>query len=331
MKRWPVAAAALLVLAGAGTITLRAAIDRPFLRDTTLLTIPEGTTATGVRRLLQHEGPVDRPLWELLIRANGWARRLGAGTYRLGAGETLRSVLDSIAHGRTLCMMVTVPEGSDLRRIGELMETAGIAPASTIAAAARVGAVPATIDGKAVALEGYLFPDTYCFAPGSPAEVVTGTMMGRLREVWEAIEKPSSIPGGFDLHGVLTLASIVEKETGYPAERPLIAAVFLNRLRIGMPLQSDPTVIYSLPSFDGNIRKQDLSVDSPFNTYRHRGLPPGPIASPGRAAIEAVLRPAAVDYLYFVARGDGTHQFSKTLAEHNRAVSRYQLRRAKDH
>ncbi len=186
------------------------------------------------------------------------------------------------------------------------------------------------LDPEASDLEGYLFPDTYDMPRGNdPEERLVKRMVARFRERMGQ-ELGRVAKSGLTLRGVVTLASIVELETAEPAERPRIAAVFLNRLGRKMPLQTDPSVIFALRSagrWDGNIRKGDLDIDSPYNTYRNAGLPPGPLASPGQAALLAVLSPAAVRDLYFVSRNDGTHEFSETLEQHNRAVDRYQRRR----
>jgi UPF0755 protein len=180
---------------------------------------------------------------------------------------------------------------------------------------------------EAASLEGYLFPDTYKFARHTRPKDILREMVAGLRNVLtpDLLQRAQDIH--MSVHQVLTLASVVEKETGAESERPLIASVFHNRLLRHIPLQSDPTVIYGLERFDGNIRKKDLDTPSPYNTYRVRGLPPGPIASPGLGSIRAVLYPASTKHLYFVSRNDGTHQFSATLAEHNRAVDKYQRHR----
>ena len=173
-------------------------------------------------------------------------------------------------------------------------------------------------------LEGYLFPTTYRFAKYSKPENMIRTMVAFMSKAVTPERRARAAELGMSVHEVLTLASVIEKETGAAEERRLISAVFHNRLRRKIPLQSDPTVIYALEGFDGNLRKRDLGVDSPYNTYRVRGLPPGPIANPGLESILAALYPAKASYLYFVSRNDGTHHFSSTLAEHNRAVDKYQ-------
>jgi UPF0755 protein len=180
------------------------------------------------------------------------------------------------------------------------------------------------LGAPASTLEGYLFPDTYRFARGLPAERILRRMLARFEQEFRSVQQQSGRQLGLSRHEVVILASLVEKETAVATERPLIAGVFFNRLRRGIPLQSDPTVIYGLERFDGNLTRAHLQADTPYNTYTRQGLPAGPICNPGAAAVRAVLNPASTPYLYFVAKKDGTHQFSSTLAEHNAAVLRHQ-------
>jgi len=180
---------------------------------------------------------------------------------------------------------------------------------------------------EADSLEGYLFPDTYHFPKGLPLDEIMGTMVNRFQEIFSTEWQERSRQMGMSIHQVVTLASIIEKETGAAFERPLIASVFHNRLAKRMRLSSDPTVIYGIKDFDGNLTRKHLKTANPYNTYLNKGLPPGPIANPGVAALEAALYPAETDYLYFVSKKDGTHQFSTSFKEHNRAVRKYQLRK----
>jgi UPF0755 protein len=186
----------------------------------------------------------------------------------------------------------------------------------------------AEIDPEAENLEGYLFPDTYALPRHADASMVVSQMVGRFMEVLTPEVRAGTAEQTLSIRQLVTLASLVEKETAVPEERTVVAGVYANRLRTGMLLQCDPTVIYALQlagTYDGNIRRADLSIDSPYNTYRYAGLPPGPIAAPGRGSLEAAANPAEVDYLYFVSRNDGSHEFARTLAEHNRNVQRYQV------
>jgi UPF0755 protein len=225
---------------------------------------------------------------------------------------------------------VTFPEGKVLEEMADLAEAKGI-PRQEFLAAARDPSLVRDLDPRAEDLEGYLFPDTYDLPRGeNRGAVLVERMVRRFRDVVEPL-RADLLAQKLTLREVVTLASVVEKETADPRERPRIAAVFQNRLARGMPLQTDPTVIYALRKagrWDGNIRKKDLDIDSPYNTYRRPGLPPGPIASPGREAILATLHPADTKDLYFVSRNDGSHHFSETLSEHERAVDRYQRSRS---
>ncbi len=186
----------------------------------------------------------------------------------------------------------------------------------------------ADLDPVARDLEGYLFPETYTLPRGTPAAKLVGLMVERFRTIFTEEMRRTAADQGFSVRQVVSLAALVEKETGKEDERPVVAAVYRNRFRIGMPMQADPTVVYALERanrYDGNIRRADLDFDSPYNTYRYPGLPPGPIASPGKASLEAALAPADVKFLYFVSRNDGSHVFAETLAEHNANVQRFQV------
>lgn len=287
-----------------------------------------GASLKSVSRHLYDEGLLLEPygFW-ILGRALGKAGSIQAGTYRLEAPLTPGEVIDKLARGDVIFLEIAFIEGTAFRQwLDQLRANAHVRQ---------------TLDGKAMAdvvqeigvaeksAEGWLFPDTYRFAPGvSDIEILRrahAVMKRRLAEAWAARDAKVVLASPYE---ALILASIVEKETGVGAERPLIASVFLNRLKAGMRLQTDPTVIYGMgTAFDGNIRKKDLSADTPWNTYTRDGLPPTPIAMPGAASIEATLHSAESDYLYFVSRGDGTHQFSRSLEEHNRAVAKYQLKK----
>jgi UPF0755 protein len=209
-----------------------------------------------------------------------------------------------------------------------IYEGAGLGAASDFVAAAGDEGLVADHDPAARNLEGYLFPDTYALPRRASARDLVARMVRRFNVVMNDELRALAGARGLGLRQAVTLASLVEKETASPAERPIVAAVYLNRLREGIGLQCDPTVIYALElrgRFNGNLTRADLAVDSPYNTYRYRGLPPGPIAAPGRSSLEAVAHPAEVDYLYFVSRNDGTHAFASTLAAHNRNVQKYQV------
>ena len=236
------------------------------------------------------------------------------------------TILEKLRKGVVVLHAVTIPEGFTMEQIGDLLAAKGLVQKEVFLRLANNPRALGAYGVTASNLEGYLFPDTYHFSRGLNPSTLIDAMVKRF---WQMVgpfrERADAI--GLSMGEVVILASIVEKETGEPTERPTIASVFLNRLSRGMRLESDPTVIYGLKDFDGNLRKNDLTKETPYNTYVIKGLPPGPIASPGLDAIKAILYPAQTDYLYFVSKNDGSHYFSKTLAEHNRAVGIYQKKK----
>jgi UPF0755 protein len=296
------------------------------------LDVPPRASAERIGRELFALGMVRHPLeFRLLVRLHGAGERLRAGRYTIEATDSLEDVLRLLQRGEAERHDVTFPEGRTLEDMAAQAAGAGV-PGEGFMAAAHDPAPIRDLDPDARDLEGYLFPDTYDVPQGpDAARALVLRMVQRFRRVI-APERGRIAASGLSLRQIVTLASLVELETGRAAERPRIAAVFLNRLAKGMLLQTDPTVIFALRQagrWDGNIRKKDLSIDSPYNTYRYPGLPPGPIGSPGRAALLAVLAPAPVKDLYFVSRNDGTHQFSESLREHERAVDLYQRHRSR--
>jgi UPF0755 protein len=297
------------------------------------LIVPPGSSADSIGRDLQVMGLTRHAVvFRALVRSRGVGGQLKAGDYALRGPLSLEEILDKLVRGDIERRGLTVPEGRTATEIAAIAKEHGLDP-SAFLAASRDPSPVRDLDPLAKDLEGYLFPDTYEVPQAGgpePEKALVRRMIQRFREV--VGPQLTRVPRELSVREVVTLASIVEMETGKPEERPKIAAVFLNRLRKGMPLQTDPTVIYALKTagrWDGNIRRKDLELDSPYNTYRYPGLPPGPIACPGREAILAVLEPAASKALYFVSRNDGTHQFSETLEEHNRAVNQYQKKRAR--
>jgi UPF0755 protein len=268
--------------------------------------------------------PEGETFW-ILGRALGKARSIQAGTYRLDTALTPLEILDKLARGDVVVIEMLFVEGTTLRQW--LAQLAANSRVKQTLAGKSDAELRALLGTGEQALEGWFFPDTYRFAPGTADAVILrrahAAMKKRLDDAWatKSADVPLKTP-----YEALILASIVEKETGLAAERPLIASVFANRLKRPMRLQTDPTVIYGMGErFDGNIRKRDLTADTPWNTYTRDGLPPTPIAMPGAAALRAAVNPAESDYVYFVARGDGSHEFSRSLEEHNRAVAKYQL------
>ncbi|MBW1980855.1 MAG: endolytic transglycosylase MltG [Deltaproteobacteria bacterium] len=295
---------------------------------TIVITISPGMSLDEVAGLLQCKGLVrSARKFSLLVRVKGLARSIKAGEYELSTGLRPGQLLDKLVQGSVMVHQVTFPEGVTVSQIARILESAGLARAEHVLAAANDRKIAEALGIPAASLEGYLFPDTYRFARDLPASRILQTMVARFKHYFGEAYEAKARKLGLTRHQVVILASIVEKETAVASERPLIAGVFLNRLKRGIPLQSDPTVIYGLPGFDGNLTRADLKADTPYNTYTRKGLPAGPICNPGAAALKAVLYPTATPYLYFVAKKDGTHYFSATLAEHNAAVARYQKRR----
>ncbi|MEN8159239.1 MAG: endolytic transglycosylase MltG [Myxococcota bacterium] len=289
--------------------------------------VPRGTTLGAVARNLEREGLIRSALgFRVLARVTGRSNGLRAGEYALSPSLAADQVLDRLTRGAVLTHRVALPEGLTMHEIAARFEEAGLVSADEFVAVASDPTLPVLLGVDGTNLEGYLFPETYELARGLAAREIVRLMVEQFQQVWRRIE-PLAAEKALNMRDVVVLASLVEKETGAPGERPLVAAVFHNRLRRGMRLETDPSVIYGIPDFDGNLRRVHLEDESnPYNTYRIAGLPPGPIANPGEAALRAVVQPAESDYLFFVARKDGTHQFSRTYREHVNAVNRYQLR-----
>lgn len=328
--------------AGGAAHQVRRALDRPYLAapgGAVEITIEPGSPARSILERLEREGVVSSALLARLYLVH----RLGdpalrAGEYRFDETASIPEVLDRLIRGDVVTYRVTVVEGLTLEETAEHLATSGFGELHALLAAMSDPAPIADLDADATDLEGYLFPDTYEFLGGTPEISIVGAMVTNFRRRVEALgwydgDATQGIGSGgravADLRERVTLASIVEKESRVDEERPLVAAVYSNRLRIGMGLYADPTIIYALKKlgrWDGNLRRPDLKLDSPYNTYLYPGLPPGPICSPGLASLAAAASPADVPYLYFVSRNDGTHVFSRTLAEHNRNVAEWQKR-----
>jgi UPF0755 protein len=265
--------------------------------------------------------------FKLFARFKGYDKRIKAGEYRLSSALSPKQVLEIMVSGKVALYRITIPEGYNLTQIAGIVSEMGLAEAPMFIRSATDPAIAGALGVEAGSLEGYLFPDTYHFPKGLPLDEIIGTMVNRFQEIFSTEWHERARQMGMSVHQVVTLASIIEKETGAAFERPLIASVFHNRLAKGMRLSSDPTVIYGIEDFDGNLTRKHLTTVTPYNTYLNKGLPPGPIANPGLASLEAALYPAETDYLYFVSKRDSTHQFSTTFKEHNRAVRKYQLRK----
>jgi len=296
--------------------------------------IPAGVGTRGIGQRLVDAGVVrDHLTFRVALWLSGRARHLEAGEYRFDQPMTPADVIEKIARGDVYVVNVTIPEGLTIAEMSKIFESHGFGPAAAFVEASKRAALVRDLDPGAHDLEGFLFPETYALARHTDATKLVELMVERFRQVFAADVRQAAAERGVTVHQAVTLASIVEKETARPEERPLVAAVYENRLRLGMGLQCDPTVIYALErvgKYTGNLRRDDLLYDSPYNTYRYAGLPPGPIAAPGKASLEAAVRPAAVDFLYFVSRNDGSHEFARTLEEHNRNVQKYQIQYFRD-
>ena len=280
--------------------------------------------AAVVRKLYaQRVIPNDKlfSLWARLTRSD---KKIQWGVYRFDPSLAPREVLHRLVTGKRVFLMVTIPEGLTIKEIAELLAKMQIADREKFLAAAADPSLLASLGLEDKGLEGYLFPNTYQFTPMTSEKEIIVTMAEQFRKASEPIWTQLGSSHKLSRHEIITLASIIEKETGVDAERPLVSAVFHNRLKRNMALQSDPTVIYGLKEFDGNLTRKDLKDQNPYNTYRIPALPPGPICNPSLASIKAALQPADVPYLFFVSKNDGTHVFSQDLESHNQAVRTHQ-------
>lgn len=295
--------------------------------------VPHGASRRAIAGLLVRQGVVrNRWTFEALCRARP-RRTLQAGEYFFDRPVTSVGVFDALANGRVYVRELVVPEGYSMFDIADLVEREDFTTHQEFLSAASNAASIQDLAPGARSLEGFLFPATYEFPRHPAAGMMVDAMVKRFRQEWTTIEAPASNHSGMDVAQVVTLASLVERETPKPDERPLVAGVFTNRLRDRIPLQCDPTVVYALElagKYNGVLEAGNLPFESPYNTYRHAGLPPGPIANPGDASLRAALGPQQTDYLYFVADTEGGHMFGKTLAEHDRNVALYRRRLAEE-
>ncbi len=262
--------------------------------------------------------------FRMLARYQKKDTQIKAGEYALRASMAPQEILDIMVRGETIPRRATIREGMTIVEIGKVLEEAGITDRGAFERALADGELLREEGIQALSFEGYLFPETYNFRRNTQARHVIKAMHEQLKRRWSSEWSARAADLGMSMHQILTLASIVEKESGNFDEQPIIASVFHNRLKINMRLQADPTVIYGIQNFNGNITKRDLQTETPYNTYVISGLPPGPIANPGLSAIKAVLYPAETKFLYFVGNGEGRHVFSENLDQHNDAVNRFQ-------
>ncbi len=289
--------------------------------------IQPGMTLKQVSHVLADKKLVSEPrAFMLYTYLQGEQNGIQAGEYRFSPSLSPRDILQALTNGLAILYTVTIPEGYRITEIAELLESKGLVEKEKFIEETRNPELLASLNIPSGSLEGYLYPETYKFSKTAGAQRIVKTLLDTFKE---RVLQPGRVQRAeamkFTFHEILTLASLIEKETGLGEERTLISSVFHNRLVKKMRLQTDPTVIYAMVNFDGNIRKKDLSIDSPYNTYKHFGLPPGPIASPGLESIQAALEPEDSEFLYFVSRKNGSHQFSTNYKDHTRAVRKYQL------
>ena len=289
--------------------------------------VEDGMSLRNVAVILEEKGIIKNKTFFLLwARLKGYGKRIKYGEYSLSPAMAPVKIFDILTRGIIITHPVTFPEGFSAEQIGETLAQTIKVDKSAFLSLVHDPVILKKYGISGPSIEGYLYPDTYQFRKGQSPESIIDVMVGRFNEVTSSL-KERIRKTGMTLEDVVTLASIVEKETGRADERPLIAGVFLNRIKDGMRLDSDPTVIYGIKNFNGNLTKNDLITPTPYNTYVIKGLPPGPISNPGLESISAVLYPVDTDYLYFVSKNDGSHFFSRTLEEHNRNVRTYQKKR----
>lgn len=323
----------LALLAGASAWLVHRRIHTPFRAfeaAEVFLDIPSGTGARAIGERLATEGIVaDALTFRAALWWTGRTRDLKAGEYRFDRALSPVELVDRLARGDVYKRLITFREGLTIPEMAQVFEERGFGTAADFVRAAGNGRLIHDLDPQAPDLEGYLFPETYALPRGTSADELVSQMVALFKRLYDEPLRADAAAAGLTTRQVVTLAALVEKETARPEERPLVGAVYRNRLRIGMGMQADPTVIYALQKagqYDGNLTRADLQFDSPYNTYRYAGLPPGPIAAPGLASLQAAVRPADVPHLYFVSRNDGTHVFADTLVEHNRNVQEWQVR-----
>ena len=284
--------------------------------------VPKGSTVRAVADSLTNAGVIGSPrLFRWFASSTGRSRAIKPGAYQFSKHASYSFVLDALVNGRSLMHTVVIPEGYDVRDIAPLVAKALSVTEDSVRAVVTDTAWRRRLDVPAPTVEGYLFPATYAFADGTSARDAVTEMLERFEAAWKPEWNDRLQALSISRHAAMTMASIVEMEARKPEERPIIAAVYWNRVKKGMLLQADPTVQYALPTHVGRVLFKDLEIESKYNTYKHAGLPPGPIASPGEASIVAALNPANVPYLYFVAHPDGHHEFRTTFAEHSRAIA----------
>ena len=332
-KRYGVGLSLLLALAATSAVAFLTACPLPPGSPAVVVAIREGSSTAEIASELYSKGVIKSPfLFRLFARILGVQGSLQAGEYAFEPGMSLFDVMSSIREGRVVYYKLTISEGLSVEQVAMVVEERGFGSKEAFLQACKdpdlvkKWATSDELKNTRYPVEGYLFPDTYYIRKGLTEKDLVLMMVRRFSQAVGGLLEKNAGKYGLSPHQLATLASIVEKEAMTPEERPIIAKVFLNRLAIGMKLDADPTVLYAIGKTSGSPLYKDLEFDSPYNTYKYAGLPPGPIAGFGKAALEAVIDPASVDYLYFVSKNDGTHAFARTYEEHLKNVRQYQGR-----
>ena len=301
--------------------------------QTIILSIPPGATLKKISKDLKGLSLIrNASAFRLLANIRQKQTHIQVGEYELNQSMLPMDILKAITSGKTVLHPITIPEGYRISEIAELLTKTISINKEIFIKESRNKDLLDKLNIPSRSLEGYLFPETYHFSKHTTEKKIIQTMLNTFQQRMKTKNIQNQIQSSdLSLHEIITLASLIEKETGMNGERKHISSVFHNRLKRKMRLQTDPTIIYAIKNFDGNIRKKDLAIDSPYNTYRYKGLPPGPIASPGIKSIVAALNPIRTNHLYFVSKKDGSHQFSSSLKEHNRAVQKYQIKKINRH
>ena len=332
IKRLVVLVVIVVIVAGIGGWWLYSRVIEPYRGYTepeVFVDIAPGSGPNTIGQTLIAAGIVrDELTFRTAVVVSGRARALKAGEYRFNAPMHALDVIDKIARGDVYKRLLTFREGLTIIEMAQVFEAKHFGKADDFKQAALNAQLIADLDPGASDLEGYLFPETYALPRNTPATVLVQQMVAGFKKALTEDLRASATQDGLSVRQMVTLASLVEKETGANDERRLVAAVYRNRMRLRMPMQADPTIIYALQkagTYTGNLSRDHLQYDSPYNTYKYPGLPPGPIAAPGKASLQAAAKPADVDYLYFVSKNDGTHVFASTLAEHNKNVFTWQV------
>jgi UPF0755 protein len=338
MRRLGFLALLLIAALGGGAAWVDSQISRPYRGhrpEKVFVDIPHGTSRWGVAKILRHSDVIRSRLAFALFCDWHFRKKLQAGEYYFDHPVNSREVFWKVSRGQIYVHTVTVPEGWTMFDIAAELDRQGVCNRADFLTAAHDTSLISDLAPSAISLEGFLFPSTYEFTRHATCEQAVKRMVQNFRAVWETIQPAAAPPQGVELDRLqqVTLASLIERETPQADERPLVAGVFYNRLRLGDPLQCDPTVQYAMELAghpEKSVHAVDLRIHSPYNTYENRGLPPGPIANPGEASLRAALAPTTTDYLYFVANDTGGHAFSRTLEEHNRNVARLRRLIARD-